>query len=116
MLAAAITHEINQPLAAIVSNSSAGLRWLDRDSPNIERAKATLNNIVQAGRRAGEIIGSLWAIGKKESSTRVPLNLNGLIREVLSVVETELQRHHIAVRNTLDETIPEVWADRVQLQ
>ena len=116
MLAAAIAHEINQPLAAIVSNSSAGLRWLDRDSPNIERAKATLNNIVQAGRRAGEIIESLWAIGKKESSTRVPLNLNGLIREVLSVVETELQSHHIAVRNTLDETIPEVLADRVQLQ
>jgi C4-dicarboxylate-specific signal transduction histidine kinase len=116
MLAAAVTHEINQPLAAIVANGSAGLRWLDRESPNIEKAKATLNNIVRAGQRAGEIIESLWAIGKKENRTLVPLSLNGLIREVLSVVETELQSHHIAVRNTLDETIPVVLADRVQLQ
>jgi PAS domain S-box-containing protein len=116
MLAAAVTHEINQPLAAIIANGSAGLRWLDRESPNIEKAKATLNNIVRAGQRAGEIIESLWAIGKKENRTLVPLNLNGLIREVLSVVETELQSHHIAVRSTLDETIPEVLADRVQLQ
>jgi C4-dicarboxylate-specific signal transduction histidine kinase len=116
MLAAAVTHEINQPLAAIIANGSAGLRWLDRENPNIEKAKATLNNIVRAGQRAGEIIESLWAIGKKENRTLVPLNLNGLIREVLSVVETELQSHHIAVRSTLDETIPEVLADRVQLQ
>jgi PAS domain S-box-containing protein len=116
MLAGAIAHEINQPLTAIVSNSSAGLRWLDRDSPNIERAKATLNNIVQAGQRAGEIIESLWAISKKENRIRVPLNLNGLIREVLSFAETDLQGHHIAVRTTLDETIPDVLVDRVQLR
>jgi PAS domain S-box-containing protein len=116
MLAATITHEINQPLAAIIANGCAGLRWLDRESPNIEKAKATLNNIVHAGQHAGEIIESLWAIGKKENRTLVPLSLNGLIREVLSVVETELQSHHIAVRNTLDETIPVVLADRVQLQ
>jgi PAS domain S-box-containing protein len=116
IMAAAIAHEINQPLAAIVSNGSAGLRWLGRESPNIERAKVTLNNIIQAGQRAGEIVESLWAIGKKENRTRVPLNLNGLIREVLSIVETELQSHHIAPRNTFDETIPEILADQVQLQ
>jgi len=116
MLAGAIAHEINQPMAAIVSNGSAGLRWLDRENPNIERAKATLNNIVQAGQRAGQIIESLWAISKKENSIRAPLGLNGLIREVLSFTETELQGHQIAARTTLDETIPDVLADRVQLR
>jgi C4-dicarboxylate-specific signal transduction histidine kinase len=114
-LAAAIAHEINQPLGAMVSNGSAGLRWLDRESPNIERAKATLSNIVQAGQRAAEIIESLWAISKHENRTRVRLSLNELIREVLSVVETELQNHNVAVRTTLDDTIPDVVADRVQL-
>ncbi len=116
MLAGSIAHEINQPLAAIVSNGSAGLRWLDRESPNVERAKATLNNIVQAGRRAGEIVESLRAISKKENQTRAPLSLNELIRDVLLSVATDLEGHHIAVRITLDESIPEVLANRVQLQ
>jgi C4-dicarboxylate-specific signal transduction histidine kinase len=114
-LAAAIAHEINQPLGAMVSNGSAGLRWLDRESPNIERAKATLSNIVKAGQRAAEIIESLWAISKHENRTHMPLSLNDLIREVLSVVETELQNHNVAVRTTLDDTIPDVMADRVRL-
>jgi signal transduction histidine kinase len=116
MLAGAIAHELNQPLTAIVSSGSAGLRWLDRESPNIERAKATLNNVVQSGRRAAEILDSLWAISRKDNRIRTPLSLNDLIREALSLVETDLEHHHIAVRTALDETIPEVLADRVQLQ
>jgi C4-dicarboxylate-specific signal transduction histidine kinase len=103
MLAGAIAHEINQPLAAIVSNGSASLRWLDRESPDIRRAKVTLDNIVQAGQRAAEILNSLWAISKKENRTRAPLSLNELIREVLSLVETDLQTHHIAVRTALEQ-------------
>src|SRR5262249_2908908 len=91
MLAGAIAHENKQRFAASVSNGSAGLRWLDRERPNIERAKATLSNIVQAGQRAGQIIESLWAISKKENRIRAPLSLNGLIREVLSFAETDLQ-------------------------
>ncbi len=55
MLAASIAHEINQPITAIVSNSTAALRWLNGETPNVERAKATLNNIIRAGQRAGEI-------------------------------------------------------------
>jgi signal transduction histidine kinase len=92
------------------------LRWLDRERPNVERAKATLNNIVQSGRRAAEIVESLWAISKKENQTRVPLSLNELIRDVLLLVEIDLEGHHVALRTTLDETIPEVLADRVQLR
>jgi PAS domain S-box-containing protein len=116
MLAGAIAHEINQPLVAIVSNGRAGLRWLDRENPNIERAKVTLNNIAQAGHRAAEILDSLWAISKKEDRIRVPLSLNELIREVSSFVETDLQAQHIALRTTLDEAIPDILVDRVQLR
>jgi PAS domain S-box-containing protein len=116
MLAASIAHEINQPLAAIVFNSTAGLRWLDRENPNLERAKGTLNNIVRAGQRAAEIVDSIKAISKKEHRVHGPLSLNELIQEVLALVEAELHTHHIAVRTTLNETIPDVLADRVQLQ
>jgi len=104
----------NQPLAAIVLNGDAGLHWLQ--TPNVDKARATLNNIVRAGHRAAEIIASIRAITKKEHRTTAPLSLNELIRDVLTLVEAELQSYHIAVRTTLNETIPEVLADRVQLQ
>lgn len=116
MLAAAIAHEINQPLAGIIAMGTAGMRWLNNKSPNIDGAKNALSSIVQAGQRAAEIIESLRVITKQENHTRVPLNVNALIREVLSLAETELQSHHVAVRTSLDETIPEVLADRVQLR
>lgn len=116
MLAAAIAHEINQPLAGMVAAGSAGLRWLDKESPDIDRAKNALNSIVKAGQRSAEIIKSLWAVSKQESRTRAPLSVNALIREVLALGEMELQSHHVTVLTSLDEKIPEVLADRIQLQ
>jgi signal transduction histidine kinase len=103
-------------LAAIVSNASAALRWLARETPDVQRGRASLNNIVQAAHRTAEIIDSISAINKKENRTRSPLNLNELIQEVLALLESELQSYHIAVRATLNEMIPAVLADRVQLQ
>jgi PAS domain S-box-containing protein len=116
ILSASVAHEIRQPLMAIVANASAGLRWLGRETPDVERGKASLNNIAQAGQRAGAIIDSILATNKKENRTRAPLNLNELIQEALALLETEVQSYQIAVRTTLNETIPEVLADRVQLQ
>jgi PAS domain S-box-containing protein len=66
LLVASIAHEINQPLTAMVSNSTAALRWLARETPNVERAKATLNNVIRAGERAAEISDSIRAISNKE--------------------------------------------------
>jgi PAS domain S-box-containing protein len=117
MLAASIAHEINQPLTAIVSNSSAALRWLARETPDVESAKATLNNIILAGKRAAEISHGIRAITNKERHTApMPVSLNELIREVLALVEVELQSHHIAVQTTLNDALPHMLGDRVQLQ
>ena len=84
--------------------------------PNVERARTTLSNIVRAGQRAGEIIDSIRAISKKEHRVRAPISVNELIREVLALVEAELQTHHIAVQTTLTEANPEVLADRARLR
>jgi PAS domain S-box-containing protein len=116
MVVGSISHEINQPLAAIVSNGNAGLRWLDGETPNVERTRITLKNIVRAGLGAGAIIDSIRAITEEDSYLRAPLNLNELVREILALVENELEYHHIAVRTTLNGMIPIVFADRVQLQ
>ena len=116
ILVTSIAHEISQPLAAVVSNGNAGLRWLDGKIPNVERARTTLSNIVRAGQRAGEIIDSIRAISKKEHRVRAPISVNELIQEVLALVEAELQTHHIAVQTTLTEANPEVLADRARLR
>jgi PAS domain S-box-containing protein len=116
ILGASIAHEISQPLTVIVANGTAGLHWLTKDTPNVEKAKATLNNIVRAGQRATEIVDSIRAASKKEQRIRVPLNLNELIQEVLALVEAQLQSHDINVRTMLDDTLPKILSDRVQLQ
>jgi PAS domain S-box-containing protein len=116
ILAASIAHEINQPLTAIALSGDVGLRWLAKETPNVDEARVILNNIIGAAQRAAEIIESIRAISKKEHRIRAPLSMNELIHEVLAIVEAELQSHHITVRTTLNETILEVLADRVQLQ
>jgi len=116
MLVGSIAQEINQPLAAMVLNGNAGLRWLTKDTPDVQGARITLKNIVRAGLCAGEIVNNIQAISKEESYLRALLNLNDLVREVLVLIEDELQDHHIAVRTALNEMIPMILADRVQLQ
>jgi len=116
MLVGSIAQEINQPLAAMVLNGNAGLRWLTKDTPDVQGARITLKNIVRAGLCAGEIVNNIQAITKEESYLRALLDLNDLVREVLVLIENELQDHHIAVRAALNEMIPMILADRVQLQ
>jgi len=113
-LAAAIAHEIRQPLAAVVSSANAGLRWLA--SPDVDRAKTALNAIVRIGHHANEIIESIQALTKGGHRARLPVDINEMIREVLAILEERLQTNNIAVQAKLDERLPEVIADRVQLQ
>jgi signal transduction histidine kinase len=115
-MAASIAHEINQPLAAITNNASASLRWLDRDPPNVERARSVLARVVSDAGRASEVISSIRGMLAKGSQERVQLDVNDLIHEVLTFVRADLRHHGIAVRAELTEHLPRVAGVRIQLQ
>jgi PAS domain S-box-containing protein len=114
VLAAAMAHEIRQPLAAIVARANAGVRWLA--SPDVDKAMTALNEIVRIGHRADEIIESIQALTKGGHRTRLLVDINEMIREVLAILEDRLQTNNIAVQTKLHERLPGVTADRVQLQ
>ena len=115
-MAASIAHEINQPLAAIVNNANASLRWLGQDPPNVERARSVLKRVVSDGGRAGEVIRSIRGMLEKSSQERVQLDVNDLIREVMTFVRADLKHHGITVRTELAEDLPRISAVRIQLQ
>ncbi|WP_084302347.1 sensor histidine kinase [Bradyrhizobium sp. WSM2254] len=116
-MAASIAHEINQPLNAIVTNGSAGLRWLLNPAPDhLEEVRAALERIVREGNRASQVIDRIRAMFRSDSREKASADINRLIREVLALLDFELRRSEILVRA---ELIPEplmVLADRVQVQ
>ncbi len=115
-MAATIAHEINQPLAAIVSNGGAGLRWLNRPDPNLEEARSAFGRVVKDGHRAAQIITSIRAMFKKDSGTRSPVATNELVCDVVSTLLGELKSHRVSLTLQLLEDLAPVQADRVQLQ
>jgi C4-dicarboxylate-specific signal transduction histidine kinase len=112
----AIAHEINQPLAAIVANSSAAQRWLANSPPNLDEARGILKSIVRDGNRASEVIGSVRGMFQKEDRPRTTLAVNDVIQEILILVNGEVRKHGVAVRSNLQKNLPTVVGDRVQLQ
>jgi C4-dicarboxylate-specific signal transduction histidine kinase len=115
-LSASIAHEINQPLSVIVTRASAALRWLRAEKPNIEKAVASLEGIVAGGLRAGDIVTSIRAMFKNDASEKVPTNINDIILAVLSIVRVELQKHSVELHTQLNEHLPTVQGDKLQLQ
>lgn len=115
-LTASLAHEINQPLAAIVANANASRRWLERKTPNHERARQSLDNIARDGMRASDIIRRVRAFSAKGVRNRTPLNINDVIREVVALITHELAREHVGLRTHLADALPAVLADRVELQ
>jgi PAS domain S-box-containing protein len=111
-----IAHEINQPLAAILANANAGLRWLARTTPDVGETRTVLRGIVHDAHRAGEVIQGIRATFKAEGQTRVSVDLNALMREALALTQGELQKERIVVQTELTGKLPPVTADRVQLQ
>jgi len=115
-MTASIAHEINQPLAAIAANANAGLRWLSRPAPDIEEVHAALKRINNDAHRASEVIQSVRSIFKKAPQQGASVNVNDVVLEVLALVHGELMNYHVAAKPDLDQFLPQVRADRVQLQ
>ena len=115
-LAASIAHEISQPVAAIVTYGNGALRWLAQTPPNLEETKTALTGIVNAGSRAGEVIGRIRELIKHRKPEYVALDLNEAIMDVLALTTGALQSKSVAVQTVLPEGLPPAFGDRVQLQ
>jgi PAS domain S-box-containing protein len=115
-LTASIAHEVNQPLAGVVANAEACLRWLDRETPDLEEARRSVRWIMDDGNRASEVIRRARALAKKTSIEKVPLDVNDVAREVISLVQRELVSQQVSLRMELAPALPLILGDRVQLQ
>jgi PAS domain S-box-containing protein len=115
-LTASIAHEVNQPIAAIVANASAALRWLAARPPDTEEARQALKRIVRDGGRAGEVISRIRALVRKAPPQRDRLDINEAVLEVIAMTQSELQRKSIKLQIRLSSGLPSVRANRVQLQ
>jgi signal transduction histidine kinase len=115
-LSASIAHEINQPITGIVLKASAALRWITVEKPDVDRIRTVLTDIVGAGERTGDIIKGVRAMFKKDANAKTAINLNNLINTVLALLHLDLQKDGVRVETQLDEQLPVVIGDAVQLQ
>jgi C4-dicarboxylate-specific signal transduction histidine kinase len=111
-----IAHEVNQPIAGMITNAQAGLRWLDRQPPDLEEVRQAFDRIVRDGNRAGDVIGRIRAFIKKAPPRQDRLYINEPIREVIELTRGEAVKNGVSVRAHLAEGLPLIEGDRVQLQ
>ena len=115
-LTASLAHEVNQPIAAAVTNANTCLRWLAGDNPNLEEARAAAMRIVKDGTRAAEIISRIRLLFKKGTPEWELVDVNEVIREMIVLLRVEATRYSISIRTELAGDLPQVMGDRVQLQ
>ncbi len=115
-MVASITHEIRQPLTAIVTNSQAAIRWLAKAEPDLNEARVALNHIGEEAHRASEVVTGLHAIFKKNTTKRIPVDINEVVNDVLKLSLGELRARKITVHARLPKDLPRVPADPIQLQ
>ena len=115
-LSASIAHEVNQPLTGIVARAGAARRWLKKDTPGINEALAALDQIEAAGLRASDIVINVRSLFKKDTQDRSAVDINKLIWTVLGLVYIDLRKHEIELRSELDDQLPSVLGNEVQLQ
>jgi PAS domain S-box-containing protein len=114
-LTASLAHEVNQPIAAAVTDANTCLRWLTRDQPDLEEARQAASRVVKDATRAGEIVSRIRLVFKKGAPQRELLDVNEVIREMIALLHGEATRYSVSVRTELSD-LPQVTADRVQLQ
>jgi PAS domain S-box-containing protein len=115
-LSASIAHEINQPIGSAITYANAASSWLRAQPPNLEEVQQALGFIVESGVRAGEIIDRIRALVKKAPPLKARLSINEAILEVIALVRGEMAKNGISAKTQLADSLPPVWADRVQLQ
>jgi hypothetical protein len=115
-LSASIAHEVNQPLAAVVANGHACLRWLVAQPPNLERASEAAERVVRDGKEAAEVVKRIRALFKRSENQRMVVDLNSVVVEVTRLIRSETVRQNVSITMKLEQDLPGVWADRVQLQ
>jgi PAS domain S-box-containing protein len=115
-LTATIAHEVNQPLAAVVTNGQACLRWLARAEPDLAEARAAVERIILDGHRASAVIQRIRALSRKTDPQTARLDINDVIHEVIALVHSEVRTHRVALWTELSAALPPVVGDRIQLQ
>jgi hypothetical protein len=115
-ISASIAHEVNQPLAAIVANGQACLRFLRRETPDLNYVRGAIERIVKDGNRAGEVIRRVRGLSKKADTQKTLLDVNDIVNEVAALLQRELTAQHVTLRLELASAMPLIVGDRVQLQ
>ena len=115
-LTASIAHEVNQPIAAAVTNAAVGLRWLAAQPPDLEEVRDAFEQIIKAGNQASEVIGRIRALIKKVPAPKTSLDINEAILETIALTRSEMERHRTLLQTELANNLPRIWGDRVQLQ
>jgi signal transduction histidine kinase len=115
-VAASIAHEVRQPLTAMTTSATAGFRFLDRATPNIDRAMQAFKQIAADGHRAGEVVGSIRAMFRHDARAKTAVDINNLVLEALSLQHDDLLKHSIQLQTEPGTQLPAVLGDRTQLQ
>jgi C4-dicarboxylate-specific signal transduction histidine kinase len=115
-LTASLAHEVNQPIAAAVTNANTSLRWLTRDQPDLNEAREAVLRVVKDARRAAEIVNRVRMLFQKGSPQRELVDVNEIIREMTVLLASEASRYSVSLRTELEKDLPRIMGDRVQLQ
>ena len=114
-LVASIAHEVNQPIAAVVTSGNAATRWLNQQPPNLCEVREALDNIVRDATRASDVIGRIRSLVRKSEGSMDRLDINEIIRGILVVLETEIRKREVRLQTELGD-VPQIIGDRIQLQ
>ena len=115
-ISASIAHEVNQPLASVVTNGDACLRWLGHDVPQLDEARSSVEQMISSARHASDLISRIRALSKKRAFERVRLDINEVIDDVIVLMRREINHHCVSLRLDLGSSLPPIDGDRVQLQ
>jgi PAS domain S-box-containing protein len=115
-LTVSIAHEVNQPLTAVVANAEACLHWLNRETPDLDAVRRSMEWIIGDGNRASEVIRRVRALANKSDIEMIPLDVNDVVEEVITLLQRELFSHEVSLRTELAPALPAILGDRVQLQ